>query len=107
MTIQLTPEQEQVIGRAIEAGLIKTVDDVVGMGAGTIQRRLEQRQAPVDSTSAELWLQDFHNWVHSHSTTTPLLSDEAINRESIYGTRGQQMPILIDTGRVIAPGTSS
>jgi Arc/MetJ-type ribon-helix-helix transcriptional regulator len=89
MTIQLTPEQEQVIERAIEAGLIKTADDVVGVGVETIQQRLEQRRAPVDSASAEQWLQDFHNWVHSHSTTTPLLSDEAINRESIYGTRGQ------------------
>jgi proteasome lid subunit RPN8/RPN11 len=89
MTIQLTPEQEQVIGRAIEAGLIKAADDVVGVGVETIQRRLEQRRAPVDSASAEQWLQDFHSWVHSHSTTSPLLSDEAINRESIYGTRGQ------------------
>ena len=78
-----------MIGRAIEAGLIKTPDDVVGMGVETIQRRLEERRAPEDSTSAEQWLQDFHSWVHSHPTTTPLLPDEAINRESIYGTRGR------------------
>jgi Arc/MetJ-type ribon-helix-helix transcriptional regulator len=89
MTVQLTPEQEQVIGRAIEAGLIKTADEVVGIGVETIQRRLERHHAPVDSTSAEQWLQDFHKWVHSHSTANPLLSDEAIDRESIYGTRGQ------------------
>jgi proteasome lid subunit RPN8/RPN11 len=89
MAIELTPEQEQVIGRAIQAGVIRTADDVVGVGVETIQRRLEERRAPVNSTSADQWLQEFHAWVHSHPTTTPLLSDEAINRESIYGARGQ------------------
>ncbi len=33
------------------------------------------------------WLREFDAWVHSHSTTTPLLSEEAISRDSIYGTR--------------------
>ena len=27
-------------------------------------------------------------WASSHSTNTPLLSDDAISRESIYGERG-------------------
>jgi proteasome lid subunit RPN8/RPN11 len=89
MTIQLTPEQEQVIGRAIQAGLIRNADDVVGVGVETIQRRLEERRAPLDRASAEQWLEEFHAWVHSHPTTTPLLSDEDIDRESIYGMRGQ------------------
>jgi proteasome lid subunit RPN8/RPN11 len=89
MTIELTPEQEQVIGRAIQAGLIRNADDVVGVGVETIQRRLEERRAPMNAKSAEQWLEEFHAWVHSHPTTTPLLSDEAINRESIYGARGQ------------------
>jgi proteasome lid subunit RPN8/RPN11 len=89
MTIELTPEQEQVIGRAIQAGLIRTADDVVGVGVEAIQRRLEERRASLASTSAEEWLKEFHAWVHSHPTTTPLLSDEAVNRDSIYGTRGQ------------------
>ena len=89
MTIELTPEQEQVIGQAIQAGLIRTADDVVGFGVEAIQRRLEERRAPTNAKSAEQWLQEFQVWVHSHSTTTPLLSDEAIDRDSIYGTRGQ------------------
>ncbi len=89
MRIELTPEQERVIERAIQAGVIRTADDVVGVGVETLQRRLEQGRGPVTSTSAEQGLQEFHAWVHSHPTTSPLLSDEAINRESIYGTRGQ------------------
>jgi proteasome lid subunit RPN8/RPN11 len=78
-----------VIGRTIQAGVIRTADDVVGVGVETIQRRLEERRAPMNAKSAEQWLEEFHAWVHSHSTTTPLLSDDAIHRESIYGTRGQ------------------
>jgi proteasome lid subunit RPN8/RPN11 len=89
MTIELTPEQERVIGRAIQAGVIRTANDVVGVGVEAIQRRLEEGRAALNPTSAEQWLQEFHAWVHSHPTTNPLLSDEAIHRESIYGTRGQ------------------
>ena len=89
MTIQLTPEQERVIVRAIEAGLISSPDEIVGVGVEAIQQRLKERSAPAGSTSTEQWLAEFHAWVHSHSTTTPLLSDEAVSRDSIYGTRGQ------------------
>lgn len=89
MTIPHTPGQEQVIGRAIQAGVIRAADDVVIVGVETIQRRLEERRAFVNLPSAEQWLKEFHAWVHSHPTTTPLLSDEAIDRESIYGARGQ------------------
>jgi hypothetical protein len=38
--------------------------------------------------SAEEWSRELHDWIHSHSTTTPVLPDEAISRDSIYGTRG-------------------
>ena len=30
----------------------------------------------------------FRKWAGSHSRTTPLLSDEAISRENLYGERG-------------------
>jgi hypothetical protein len=30
------------------------------------------------------WARWFHEWAESHDRTTPLLSDEAISRESIY-----------------------
>lgn len=89
MTIRLKPGQEQAIRQAIQAGLIKTPDDVVDLGIETIQQRLEVRAQSVAPVSSEEWLEEFHAWVHSHPTTTPLLSDEAISRESIYGTRGQ------------------
>jgi hypothetical protein len=88
MTIRLKPDQERVIGEAIQAGLIKSAEDVVDLGIETIQRQLEVRGQSGAMMSAEEWLREFHTWVHSHPTTTPLLSDEAISRESVYGTRG-------------------
>jgi proteasome lid subunit RPN8/RPN11 len=88
MTIHLKPEQEQLIGRAIEAGLIQGPDDVLDVGVEAIRKRLEERAALRKPMDAEQWSREFHAWVHSHSTATPLLSDEAISRDSIYGTRG-------------------
>ena len=88
MTIHLNPEQERVIGQAIQAGVIRDADDVVDVGLETIRQRLEARLASKAAMEAEQWAQEFHAWVHGHSASTPLLSDEAISRESIYGTRG-------------------
>jgi hypothetical protein len=89
MTIHLEPEQEQVVGRAIQAGLIQVADDVVAVGVETIRQRLEARLVSNGALSAEVWSRELHEWVHSHSTTEPLLSDEAIGRDSIYGAPGQ------------------
>ena len=43
MTIQIKPEQERVIGQAIEAGLIETADQAIEVGVGSIRQRLEGR----------------------------------------------------------------
>lgn len=88
MTFQLNPEQEQLIGQAIQAGVIRAADEVVDMGIETIRQRLEARLKSKAAMNAEQWSREFHAWVHSHPTTTPLLSDEAVSRDSIYGTRG-------------------
>jgi|ERR1017187_3540194 Arc/MetJ-type ribon-helix-helix transcriptional regulator len=87
MTIQLNPEQEQLIGQAIQAGLIRDANEVVHVGVETIRQRLEARLSSKTPMNAEDWSREFHDWVQSHPTTTPLLSDEAISRDSIYGTR--------------------
>ena len=88
MTVDLNPEQEQLIRQAIRAGVISAAEEIVTIGIETIRQRLESRQASQTPRHAERWSDEFHAWVHSHSTTTPVLSDEAISRESIYGTRG-------------------
>jgi hypothetical protein len=88
MAVQLSPEQEQVVGQAIHAGLIRIPDDVVGVGVETIRQRLEAREPASTPLSAEEWSREFHAWMDSHPTDTPILSDEAISRESIYEGRG-------------------
>jgi hypothetical protein len=88
VTIQLKPEHEQVVYRAIKAGLIESPEEVLDVGIETIRSRLATQEENGASMSLEQWLREFRTWVHSHPTTTPLLSDEAMSRESIYGTRG-------------------
>ena len=90
MTIQLKPEQEQVIGEAIRAGLLENADAIVDVGLEAIRQRLEARTESKEELSAEEWIKKFRAWSHSHPTDTPLLSDEAISRDSIYGNRGME-----------------
>jgi Arc/MetJ-type ribon-helix-helix transcriptional regulator len=88
MTIQLTDEQAQVIDRAVQAGLIRDAGEAVELGVGRVRQRLETATHPANALSREEWSKKLHAWANSHSTETPLLSDEAISRESIYGDRG-------------------
>ena len=88
MTFQLSPEQEQLIGQAIRLGVIQNPSEIVDVGISTIRQWLETRLASDHVIDPEQWSREFHAWVGSHPTTTPLLSEEAISRESIYGTRG-------------------
>jgi antitoxin (DNA-binding transcriptional repressor) of toxin-antitoxin stability system len=50
--------------------------------AATLESEPERR------LDAEEWSRELHAWIHSNPANTPVLSDEAISRESIYGTRG-------------------
>jgi antitoxin (DNA-binding transcriptional repressor) of toxin-antitoxin stability system len=43
---------------------------------------------PERRLDAEEWSRELHAWIHGNPPNTPVLSDEAISRESIYGTRG-------------------
>ena len=85
MTIELKPEQAQTIDQAIRAGLIKSADEVIEAGLDALRDRLQMSGR---SVNPEEWMCKFRAWAHSHPTTTPLLSDEAISRESIYRERG-------------------
>jgi hypothetical protein len=77
MTIRLNPEEERLIGQAIQAGLIGKADDVVAVGVETIRRQLRSRVGSEAELNMEQWLREPKAWVHGHATTTPLLSDEA------------------------------
>jgi hypothetical protein len=87
MALQLNPEQESVVGQAIQAGLIRAADEAVEVGVATIRRRLKAHPAPNASSSTSEWSRRFAAWTGSHPAAAPLLSDEAISRDSIYGGR--------------------
>jgi hypothetical protein len=87
MTIQLNPEQERVVGQAIQAGLIRAHDEVAEIGVASIRQRLRTRRADSGPPDAEEWFRELSTWSEGHAAT-PLLPDEAIDRDSIYGARG-------------------
>jgi hypothetical protein len=43
-------------------------------------------RAPAQNQS-EGWARQFHAWAENHDRTTPLLSDDAVSRESLYPDR--------------------
>lgn len=85
MTITLKPEQEQVLAEAIEAGLIASPEDALDIALDGLRSKLA---AGVPPLTADEWIEEFKAWTSSHSTSTPLLSDEAVSREFIYRERG-------------------
>ena len=87
MTVEFTSEQTKLVEEAIQSGIIRSVDDVVDEGIDAVRRRLAVRRASEARRDPDEWMRKFRAWAYSHPTT-PLLSDEAISRESIYGNRG-------------------
>ncbi len=62
----------------------------------TVERwlvEIAEQNAPVPSishlqkTDPKEWFRQFCEWAESHDRTTPLLSDEAVSRDSIYPDR--------------------
>jgi hypothetical protein len=89
MTIQLKPEQEQIVGQAIQAGLIANADDILDVGIDAIRQRLKSPRNGVITPvlSAEEWEREFDTWIESFPDTAPL-PDEALRRENLYPDRG-------------------
>jgi hypothetical protein len=86
MPIDLNPEQERIVDDAIRAGLIREPHDVIEAGIGVLRERLQSR--PHDMTGVDEWTRELHAWIYSHSSAAPVLTDQAVERDSIYGTRG-------------------
>jgi hypothetical protein len=76
-----------------QAAALKAQAEAQGL---TVERWLQQiaenhvppqSMAHLQSTNPQEWARRFHDWAESHDRTTPLLSDEATSRESIYPDR--------------------
>ncbi len=84
LTIQLSSEK---------AAALKAQAEAHGL---TVERWLEQIAeqhvtaasiAHLQETNPKEWIRQFDAWVNSHDPTTPVLSDEAMSRDSIYPDR--------------------
>ena len=82
MTIELKPE--------IEAGLQAEARARGTSVQAIVEEALEPyaRKESTDRETPEEWNRRLRDWIESHPTDTPHLSDEAVSRESIYGERG-------------------
>jgi len=84
LTIDLSPEREAAL---------KALARARGMSVEQWLLDLAEQLAPSTSiahlqkTNPKEWARQFHEWAESHDRTTPLLSNEAVGRESIYPDR--------------------
>jgi hypothetical protein len=84
VTIDLSPERETVLkaqaqarGLTIEEWLLELADQYAP--AASI--------AHLQKTDPAEWARHFDAWVNSHDPKTPVLSEEAMSRDSIYPDR--------------------
>lgn len=84
VTIELSDQQAEALKAQAEAqGL--TVERWLGQIAA--QFAPSTSIAHLQNTAPDEWALQFHEWAESHDRTTPLLSEQAISRESIYPDR--------------------
>jgi hypothetical protein len=86
LTIELSDEKAAAL-KAQAAALGLTVERWIEQLA---ERQAETPPASIahlQKTNPREWARQFHEWAESHDRTTPLLSDEAMNREAIYPDR--------------------
>ena len=84
LTIELSPEREaelqaqaRALGLSIEEWLLYLAEQHVP----------SESSAHLQKTDPEAWARQFRSWADSHDASTPVLSDEAMSRESIYPDR--------------------
>jgi hypothetical protein len=81
VTLNLPPEKEAAFkaqararGLSLEQWMMEVVDQYVQPVS----------IAHLQNTDPKEWARHFDAWVDSHNPNTPVLSDEAMSRESIY-----------------------
>jgi hypothetical protein len=84
LTLVLSPEREAALkaqararGMSVEEWILQLADQLAP----------PESIAHLQKTNPQEWLRQFRAWAESHDRTTPLLSDEAVSRESIYPDR--------------------
>ena len=84
VTIELPPEQEAALKAQAEAQGLTPAQWLLRLAEAHLPPASE---AHLQRTDPEEWARRFHAWVVSHDPNTPVLSDEAMSRESLYPDR--------------------
>lgn len=85
VTLQLKPSvQARMHAQAAAQGLpVETyLESLIESLAGPQLQHFQETATP------EEWARALRDWSESHGRNTPILSDEAISRESLYAERG-------------------
>ncbi len=86
LTIELSDEKAAAL-KAQAAALGLTVERWIEQLAEQQAEMPPASIAHLQKTNPKEWARRFHEWAESHDRTTPLLSDEAMSRVSIYPDR--------------------
>lgn len=85
VTLELSPEREAAL---------RAQADARGLSLEELLLEMTESLAPsasianLQKTNPKEWMRQFRAWAEGHDRTTPLLSDDAVNRDSIYPDRG-------------------
>ncbi len=84
LTLEFSPEREAALkaqararGLSVEEWILQLADQLAP----------SESIASLQKTNPQEWMRQFRAWAENHDRTTPLLSDEAVSRESIYPDR--------------------
>ena len=72
----VSSEQEQVIDKAIQAGLARDGEDAAGVGVRMVRLLLEAASRAAKTLPQEECSKAFHAWIASHPWDTRLLSEK-------------------------------
>lgn len=90
ITLELSPETESLLVAQADAQGISVQEllkNAIELLLTTSRSTESNVPSQFDPDVTEEWIQTFTDWANSHSSDTPLLSDEAVSRESIYRDR--------------------
>ena len=79
LTLELTDEQARTLKAKADARGVS----VQQFAQEELLREEKDSESWVDLPHEE-WTKRFHEWVQGHDRTTPILSDYAVSRDSIY-----------------------
>jgi hypothetical protein len=81
VTLNLLPEQEAAFRAEAQARGLSLEQWILEIASQQIQ---PVSIAHLQKTNPQEWARQFDAWLDSHDPNTPVLSDEAMSRESIY-----------------------